>query len=357
MGNSAAKRLNSIHSLRGAAAILVVLFHVTEHFQVMESYAFLSGIFLFGYTGVDFFFLLSGFVIFYIHHRDIGDPSRLREYSLKRFVRVFPIYWIVAVPIVILHLIRPMRGFQYLDAPGAIPLSLLLLPQESTPILPVSWTLTHELLFYVIFGLAILLDRRKSAALVGGWIVLTAVRPFLSSVIDFSNLWTFLLSPFNFEFLAGCIVAAIVIRGREFTRFSVPLLITVGMVLLVASVSMRLEESVGRQAAFTPPFFFILLGFAIWDRSVDVTLPYLLRLFGDAAYSIYLTHLLALQAIYKVFKAIGIVDSHVTLATVLTLVASIIVGCLLHLWVEKPVLLYLRRSVVERPLPMLQTSR
>ncbi|NBQ54213.1 MAG: acyltransferase, partial [Proteobacteria bacterium] len=44
--------------------------------------------------GVDFFFVLSGFIILHAHMDDIGRPARLGRYLWRRAVRVYPIYWI-----------------------------------------------------------------------------------------------------------------------------------------------------------------------------------------------------------------------------------------------------------------------
>ncbi len=54
-----------------------------------------SGLFAFGHAGVDFFFVLSGFIILHVHAGDIGRPVRLGHYLQRRFTRVYPFYWVV----------------------------------------------------------------------------------------------------------------------------------------------------------------------------------------------------------------------------------------------------------------------
>src|SRR5512133_4113793 len=88
-------RILNLQLFRGVAALLVVLYHASIYSQEQFGRTFLAGLFLFGHTGVDFFFVLSGFIICYIHFSDIGNPTRLRDFALKRLTRVFPIYWIV----------------------------------------------------------------------------------------------------------------------------------------------------------------------------------------------------------------------------------------------------------------------
>ncbi len=60
--------LNSLQSLRGTAALLVVMCHATYWSKKLFEYKFLSGAFKFGLAGVDIFFVLSGFIIYYVHH-------------------------------------------------------------------------------------------------------------------------------------------------------------------------------------------------------------------------------------------------------------------------------------------------
>ena len=87
-------RLLSVEAARGAAAVLVLLVHSSamlaapKYFGEMPFY----GLFKFGHAGVDFFFVLSGFIIFHVHRTDLGNPARLGKYLARRFVRIFPTY-------------------------------------------------------------------------------------------------------------------------------------------------------------------------------------------------------------------------------------------------------------------------
>jgi len=56
----------------------------------------------FGHAGVDFFFVLSGFIIFFVHGKDIGKPSRLPHYVWRRFIRIYPVYWAVTLISIVL---------------------------------------------------------------------------------------------------------------------------------------------------------------------------------------------------------------------------------------------------------------
>lgn len=90
-----AKRLNLIQVFRGLAAVLVVFAHTDLIYNQNLNQDFLFKITTFGGSGVDFFFVLSGFIMFYIHQKDIGHQNKLGIFLFKRFTRVYPLYWII----------------------------------------------------------------------------------------------------------------------------------------------------------------------------------------------------------------------------------------------------------------------
>ena len=83
--------LKSIHYARGMAALLVVLFHFSFMFiGKMEPY---NTIFLNGGFGVDFFFLISGFIISFVTQEKI----KLSTFLLKRFFRIYPLFLFILI--------------------------------------------------------------------------------------------------------------------------------------------------------------------------------------------------------------------------------------------------------------------
>ncbi len=90
-------KLTLIQTGRGVAACLVVLFHATGLVEspLYWNHSVLGGAFHFGFSGVEFFFVLSGFIIYWAHARDLGRPEQLRKYAWRRFTRIYPTYWVV----------------------------------------------------------------------------------------------------------------------------------------------------------------------------------------------------------------------------------------------------------------------
>lgn len=86
------KRIKELDSLRGIAALMVVLYHYTFRFHEKYSYSFLYDVFNFeyGHLGVELFFMISGFVI-YMSIKNINSPL---DFLKKRFYRLYPLFWL-----------------------------------------------------------------------------------------------------------------------------------------------------------------------------------------------------------------------------------------------------------------------
>jgi peptidoglycan/LPS O-acetylase OafA/YrhL len=164
--------LNSLQVGRGLAALSVVAFHLSTALgdpryggtRVFSLYTRR------GNLGVDFFFVLSGFIILHAHKADLGRPARLGRYLYRRFVRLYPIYWLYTLVLTTLVLTTLVAAGQavVLKLPQTLAgwvsaVFLIRLSQESPP-LGVAWTLFHEVAFYLFFSLAIL-NRRLGIAM------------------------------------------------------------------------------------------------------------------------------------------------------------------------------------------------
>ena len=78
-------RFLELDALRGLAAIMVVLFHYT----INSNGALLGWEFRYGVTGVDIFFMISGFVIFLT----ISRVRQWQDFVVSRFARLYPAFW------------------------------------------------------------------------------------------------------------------------------------------------------------------------------------------------------------------------------------------------------------------------
>ena len=159
--------LDALTSLRFFAALAVVLYHSGAGFAEHSAFApvFVVNALNNGWLGVPFFFILSGFIITYVHGDLSFDASQLAEFFLARFSRLYPVYLLsLALSAPFVSQFSPAtdwRQFVFLQA---------WFPHFSaTEWNFVSWTLSVEAFFYVLFPLLIHALRKLSdrALLIG----------------------------------------------------------------------------------------------------------------------------------------------------------------------------------------------
>jgi exopolysaccharide production protein ExoZ len=342
--NRQGDRLDGIQFGRGIAACLVVLYHAGRMLTLPQYVGhgfFAKDLFTFGNAGVDFFFVLSGFVIFYVHQRDIGQPGRLGYYLWRRVTRIYPMYWVVTALIVVLAILKSdwaVLTFRHIVT------SVLLLPDNRDPLLDVGWTLTHEVLFYTAFAAAIL--SRPLGILIGLiWLGLVAVGLFVPSNI---MLLRFIADPYHFEFAFGILAALAT------SRFKPPgawIAIWVGLALFACTAGLVDWHTLTGAEAVCRLLFGIASGLILYGVSVSekmgrIHVPRWAAYLGAASYSIYLVHTIivgfAARAIFKVQAAHNLPD----VAFLIVAAFAILAGCAAYQFVEKP----LQRAVRQRRL-------
>jgi len=354
---SSPSRLASLQVYRGLAAALVLLYHVTWVFHQRLAVTFLHDAFAFGHSGVDLFFVLSGFIILHTHRLDLGRPERFKAYALKRLFRIYPTYLIVTAAILPIYFAHPAFGTGHEREPLTILRSLALWPQppDRLPVLTVAWTLSHEAWFYLLFGCAILLPRRVTAV---GATLLTAASVLLwlfelATIRDPSKTaypHGFALSAYNLEFAFGCLASHMVSRAPA----RHPLWIIGAGVVLFAIAGAFDGWLVGhfgnsyRILSYGVPSFMLVLGSASLDLQRRVSWPALLIGLGDASYSIYLTHLLPIVVLRKIWAmghlpTDGLANALMFIA--LSMALGILCGSLTYSYFEKPMLGYLRQRL------------
>ena len=142
------KKLNLLQVYRGIAAVLVVMFHLNQMSAERLNKVTFFNLFKAGWSGVNYFFVLSGFIMVYVHRSAIGKKDQLKSFLVKRAVRIYPIYWIITLTVWCLFLVIPGFANNKNLSLGHVIASLLLIPQKDKFILDVGGTLTYEIYFY-----------------------------------------------------------------------------------------------------------------------------------------------------------------------------------------------------------------
>ena len=347
--------LKSIQAGRGVAALVVLLFHLGGSFgsDVYFGSDPSHGAFAWGNAGVEFFFVLSGFIIFYAHGRDLSCAKALRGYMLKRFVRVFPVYWlilaVVALAAFILKGPTVTQGVTVTDAVRTI----ALLPQPTTegrfgaPLLIVAWSLQYEMLFYAVGAIGIV-SKRLMFGVATAWLAAICVQLLAAPGGDSPFLATY---PVGF-FLGA--LACLAYRRGSVSRFvGWRFVLAVGFVAVVILIAMDLHGALTgdeglRTIYYSLAFALLLLGLVEAERAGCVVgrgEPW--QLLGAASYVLYLLHFPLISFFNKMILAAGGVSRSLWLsAAYWGVMASCVVGAVVfHLYVELPLVSLVRRRV------------
>lgn len=349
------RKLQTVQACRGAAALLVLLFHLTSVGRVILGQDLLKGVFQFGYSGVDFFFVLSGFIIYFVHSRDAGRPERLRPYLRSRFVRIYPVYWVVALALLPVYFGPARAGLSTAGYVVMLLKSLLLLPQVSNPLVTVAWTLTFEVFFYLIFALAIFTPRRLARVLIALLLVLSliscldkmgAARFFGAVSPAGHHVLGFVFSFYNLEFALGCATAHLLKRRRILIGGKLALLAAALFLAIGILDSLLFQRFVRAERVFlyALPSALLVLGSTSWEMRSGAAVPAVFLLLGDASYSIYLTHYALLDLFARASVSLnlpGMVGAGCTLTVIFCLTLS--AGLLFFILVERPLLRRLGR--------------
>ena len=235
-------KLQSIQALRGLAALLVLIFHIHE-LEVLAiadnsltERAWVGGLFTNGYAGVDLFFVISGFIMVFVTRNTLPGPKQAAEFLFARVTRIYPVWWAFAGCMTIYMLAAyglsgQSAGSQKASfGQPALPFlvkSFLLVPQPAFPILNVGWTLVHEVYFYAVFTLFLLLPKKWLPLLIGGWAALVTAGALMGLSAPLAMNWLNLaVHPMTLEFILGAVAGLAITKGLIWRSGTLTLLAT-----------------------------------------------------------------------------------------------------------------------------------
>ena len=358
------KSLQLLQVLRAIASLLVVLLHCTTNMAEVLHKSFLWNSFIFGGSGVDIFFVLSGFIITYTSFRSFANWDKLGTFLQRRFVRIFPTYWIIITGIIALQLLLPISYRSHFDlAPEKLMQAYLLLPGHPM-INGVSWTLTYELFFYVLFATAFLIPLKN-------WIYYFSLAYIVCIIgLRFSgynftgrNNWLHLITfPQNIEFFMGVLSVALIPRLPQ--KFAIPFVFG-GILLFIASAiffshqRQVTNDDFNRVIMFGIPSFLIIAGLVKYELLKVINIHNVLLLLGEASYSLYLLHLPLIAISVKILAKLQI-QSALALHLIILLLVVLVSALSIYFfkWIEKPLInalnaFFKNRRSIERVKPVL----
>jgi peptidoglycan/LPS O-acetylase OafA/YrhL len=339
--------LRALTSVRGIAAWLVVLYHIRTGIAGLPPAA--EAVLAKGYLAVDFFFLLSGFVIWLTWHARLREPAAIPRFLQKRVARIWPLHAVMLLAAVALALLLNATGRHDPAFPFAeLPLHVLLVQNwgvtDALRWNDPAWSISCELAAYLLCPLLVLaVDWRcvPTRALLGiAAATLLALHltmngaPSLGADIPRYGLVRCLA-----EFTTGTILAAVYLRRPH------AIAPTVAAGALAAAWVLGAPETLVVPATFAALLLALALTAGCRRHPLEGrTLHYL----GEISYATYLSHFLLWKAFKLPLASATVQPPLVALYLLLVLAAS---AALYH-GVERPAqrrLLRLPRS--PRPVP------
>jgi peptidoglycan/LPS O-acetylase OafA/YrhL len=320
-----------IDALRGIAALLVFLSHADSN-NLISFEPLLSWKGYLGEIGVYLFFILSGYLIWTSAHRQLPKEGGLFAYLIHRCTRIMPLYYIALVFGILVF--PALSTFPADISPYTIfrnaTFTQSFLPSESRAINPVIWTLTHEMLFYLLVPVLFLAKRAF---------------PLIVALAAF-GMWC----GYNFPggtvapFLQLCFLFAIGMTLAQYELCPTPL-----MAWLATLMAMLLGVFGASTGWVCLAWTIALLSIALSLRDFRASLPIRgLAVVGVSSYSLYIWHYMLIEIIGPKLSDYGIRSQHPTLTGVGFTAFCIGVSWLSYRFIELPGQTMLRDAIIRR---------
>jgi peptidoglycan/LPS O-acetylase OafA/YrhL len=330
-------RLQWIDSLRGIAALMVVLLHLWQSIIATFKVPVTGGVKIlsyivfdytdFGKIGVVAFFIISGYVIPYSFKN-----KTIKQFFANRFFRLYPAYWFSIICFVIVMGMPPVKVL-------AMNLTMLHRFVGIDDLIGAFWTLQIEIIFYCLCAFLhhykVLESDKVIIRVVVFFILLALATAFLRYQLN-KKLPVALFLALAVMFLGLIWRRFTLDRSKYLTKKMVSWTLIIFFTALFATTILAYSRDYGFGETWYRYFCSYLVAFMIffWFSYYKFDNPILLYL-GSISYSLYLLHsVFGLNLGINVMRAIG--SNNVYLYTLFFLFFSFISSSLCYFFIEKP---------------------
>lgn len=291
LSSSKGKFLDILQIFRGIAAIMVVLHHsITslKHYNHLDNnlLIFIGQV---GKYGVDFFFLLSGFIISYSSYYKTDQPQTLKKYGINRILRIYIPY----LPIGILALVLYLNFSGLSNSAREIDTltSLTLIP-SGRPALSVAWTLSYEIIFYLLFSIYFFSKKVWESFVLLWFVLIICFNYFFTHIQELSGLpvISLLLSPYNFEFIMGYLLSKLILKEFKINFYGCLLIMVLSALVFIYFLKNEIVLFDFAMNIIFSIFTFSVIYFSITFYNPRFSKKALFMIIGNATFSIYLVH-------------------------------------------------------------------
>ena len=289
-------KIQNIQALRGIAVLAVVFFHLmTIEQKYGGTQTILPDFFNFGMFGVDLFFVISGFIMIAVTRGKFQNLKQATRFLYHRASRIYPTYWFYSLLVLGVFLFKPTLVNSSQGNEVNILASFLLLPSEKLPLVMVGWTLIHEMYFYLVYFIFLLLvaEKHLMKALVSWVLAIVMVNIYFELNGPIEKL---IFHPLTIEFVMGCFLGIYFSRTINKNKYRNSLLFLAASAVFIASIyGHNLYQSYTghiepqnwwRVLIFGIPAIIIVFCFLSAERNGFIIHSSIGNI-GDASYSIY----------------------------------------------------------------------
>lgn len=290
-------RLHNLDYLRGIAAFGIMIYHFLSwslgHFSADTFFGRL------GVYGVSIFYILSGLTLHHVYfNRMTLSTSDIFLFFKKRFLRLFPLLWLVSIATLLMKWETPDYLITLLNFSGLF--GFLAWDQA---IATGAWSIGNEIVFYSSFPILLYAARRSrllmliTSAIIFGIFIYFAFQILPQSLEV--NQWKNYVNPLNqiFLFLSGFLLSHL-FSAKEFDKKWL-LLLLIGSTLLFVFYPATGEQFNLKIGANRMIFSSLALLICFCFFKLDISLPSIihkpLSKIGEVSYGIYLIHPLVFE--------------------------------------------------------------
>lgn len=347
-------KISELESLRGMAALLVVLFHIPKWNPILE-----IGIINNGYLMVELFFVLSGFVIFNAYSQNINSKNDLLRFQFLRLGRLYPVHILFLAVFFLfelgkyfaqlkLNIVSPNTQPFHENSMSALAQHLILIQaigptgNAQTFNIP-AWSISVEFYTYLIFGLSVLFFRNARSL-------------FFAMIAMFSLALLVSENTFGardlFKCLAGFYIGCLTAGFTKKAKIVVPNFFSLaGVALIIIFLQQKTTEYFDVAIYFLTSALIVSLVLSESGTLKKVFNLKLLIFLGEISYSVYMSHTAVIWIVNQVLRValkkpeIIVSGGRVTpqlsqlesVAATLVIVASVlIISYFVYSLIEKP---------------------
>lgn len=304
LAESSHKYIESVESLRGVAALMILFYHLAELVKIPlpSSLAFIST--RFG-LGVPLFYTISGFALAYGYADRLDRPAQIKRFYIRRLFRIAPLFYTMLCLWLLASWVVWHKTFSFQTIVLNMSFLFGLVPGQHESIVWAGWSIGIEMLYYLIFPVIVVLIPNLWAAL-GAFVMACLLSTEIFRTLSAAGLgsYAYMNLGTHLPFFVGGVAAFRLWQAMRFapmTGLGWGLLVASGLLALIVATSDCLYSALvgfGFERGIWAIVFAMLLLSACHARN-PVLVSGSLRNLGKLSFSLYLLHPMIMAALIK----------------------------------------------------------